>query len=77
MAGRTDPRRPPHQHNDERFTWRLIAIATLGFVLLVPPLLRMFDTGGRIFGLPTLAVYLFASWAVIIALVAAAVRKSG
>lgn len=75
MAGPTDPRR--RQPDDERSTWRLTAVAALGLVLLVPPLLRLFDTGGRIFGLPTLAVYLFGVWGVIIALVAAAARKSG
>jgi hypothetical protein len=62
---------------DERVTGRLAAVAALGFVLFVPPLLSAFDRGGQVFGVPTLWAYLLAAWAVVIALVAVLSGRSG
>jgi hypothetical protein len=61
----------------EQFGGRLVAVAVLGFLLLVPPLVSIFDRGGQVFGIPGIWVYLFLVWAVIIGLVAALVRRSG
>jgi len=63
--------------NNEQLTGRLIAIAALGFVLFVPPLLTLFDRDTWIFGVPALWAYLFGAWASIIALIVVAVRRSG
>jgi len=40
----------------------------LAVLLFNPPILSLFGTGGTIFGLPAIYVFLFASWALIIAL---------
>jgi hypothetical protein len=54
-----------------------VAIAVLGIILLVPPLLSAFNQGGQVFGMPVIWVYLLAVWGLIIGLVALLVRKSG
>jgi O-antigen/teichoic acid export membrane protein len=51
---------------------RLIGLFVLGLVLLNPPILNLF--GGTIFGWPALYLYMFASWAALIAGVALAMR---
>ncbi|MEU6084320.1 hypothetical protein [Streptomyces sp. NPDC047108] len=56
--------------NDERLAGRLVAVAALGLVLIVPPLLAQFDRADRVFGVPLLWAYLYIVWAVVIALVA-------
>ena len=56
---------------------RLIALALLGFLLFNYPLLSLFSTDGTVLGIPVLYAYLFASWALLIALVALVVRRSG
>jgi hypothetical protein len=61
--------------DDERVTERLVAVAVLGVLLFAPPLLSLFDRAWRVAGVPLLWAYLFAAWAVVIALIAAAVRK--
>ena len=53
----------------------LVALFLLGALLLAPPLLIVFNQAARIFGIPTLYLYLFAVWAVLIALVALAVER--
>jgi hypothetical protein len=63
--------------NDEQLTGRLVAVGVLGFLLFVPPLLTLFDRRMWVFGMPALWVYLFLAWAVVIALVATAGRRSG
>lgn len=55
---------------------RLVATAALGFVLLTYPMLSLVDGGGRVLGIPSLSAYLFVVWALLIALVALAVRLS-
>ena len=56
--------------DDEQLTGRLAAIAALGFVLTVPPLLARFDHMDQVFGVPVLWAYLYLVWAVVIGLVA-------
>ncbi|MFF4545698.1 hypothetical protein [Streptomyces sp. NPDC001435] len=56
--------------DDEQLSLRLTAVAALGFVLIVPPFLAVFDRMGMVFGVPVLAAYLFLVWAIVIALVA-------
>jgi hypothetical protein len=62
---------------DERFSARLVAVAVLGFVLLVPPIVTVFDGGGEVFGVPLIWAYLFVVWALIIGSVALLVSRSG
>ena len=56
---------------------RLVALFVLGCLLFSFPLLALFNTGGTVFGIPVLYAYLFISWALLIALAALAVRRSG
>ncbi|MEV6315860.1 hypothetical protein [Streptomyces sp. NPDC051776] len=65
-------RQPPRRGrpDDEQLTGRLAAVAVLGFVLIVPPLLARFDRVAQVFGVPVLWVYLFLVWAILIGLVA-------
>jgi hypothetical protein len=53
----------------------LIALFLLGVLLLVPPLLTVFNKATRILGIPTLYLYLFAVWAALIGLVAFVVER--
>ncbi len=54
---------------------RLVAVAVLGFLLVDPPLLTIADDAATVAGIPVLYAYLFAAWALLIALVAAIVRR--
>ncbi len=63
--------------NHGRKSERLIALAFLGFLLFNYPLLSLFSTEGTVVGIPVLYAYLFVSWALLIALTALAVRRSG
>ena len=56
---------------------RLIALALLGFLLFNYPLLSLFNMERTVLGIPALYAYLFASWGLLIGLMALAVRKSG
>jgi hypothetical protein len=56
---------------------RLVALALLGFLLFNYPLLSLFRTEGTVLGIPLLYAYLFASWALLIALMALVSRKPG
>jgi hypothetical protein len=53
----------------------LVALFLLGALLLVPPLLIIFNKATRILGVPTLYLYLFAVWTALIALVALVVER--
>lgn len=55
---------------DETRGRRLIAVFLLGLVLLNFPLLAVIEAAGTWFGLPPLAVYLFAAWGLLILLLA-------
>jgi hypothetical protein len=65
------------QVNHGRKSERLIALAFLGFLLFNYPLLSLVSTEETVLGIPALYAYLFISWALLIALAALAVRKSG
>ena len=52
--------------DDEQLTGRLVAVAALRFVLIVPPLLAQFDHMDQVFGVPTIWAYLYLVWAVVI-----------
>lgn len=54
---------------------KVAAIFVLGFILFNYPVLSIFSTNGFIFGIPVLYVYLFTSWAVIIALMAFVIER--
>ncbi|MFC4494890.1 hypothetical protein ACFPA8_12165 [Streptomyces ovatisporus] len=56
--------------DDEQLAGRLVAVALLGLVLIVPPLLAQFDRADRVFGVPLLWAYLYIVWAVVIGMVA-------
>ena len=56
---------------------RLAALFLLGFLLLNYPLLGLFAGTSHVFGIPALYVYVFAVWALLIALMALAVEKGG
>jgi hypothetical protein len=55
---------------------RLVALFLLGVLIFTPPLLGIFNTPDRILGLPTLYLYLFAAWTLLIVLVALAIESS-
>jgi hypothetical protein len=65
------------QHETDRLTQRVVAVAVLGFLLFVPPLLSLFDMTGLVFGVPIIVAYLFAAWALVIGLIAALMARSG
>ncbi len=52
---------------------RMIGLFVLGVVLFTPPVLNLF--GGTFFGWPTLFVYLFGAWALIIVGMAVAIER--
>lgn len=51
---------------------RLVALFILGVVCLSPPLMLIFDSQTRVFGVPLLYLYLFGIWAILIILLACA-----
>jgi hypothetical protein len=53
---------------------RFIGLFVIGAILFNPPILNLF--GGTVFGWPTLFVYLFGAWALIILAVALLSEKS-
>ncbi len=62
----------------DHVTAHFVALFMLGFVLFSPWLLSVFDApGAKVFGIPLLFVYLFVSWAVLIALTAWLSRRIG
>ena len=56
---------------------RLVALFLLGVLLFTPPFLSIFNTPDRILGIPSLYLYLFAAWTLLIVLVTAGDRKFG
>lgn len=65
------------RRQDDRVSSRLVVIAAVGFLLVIPPLLTLFDTRARVLGVPLVWAYLFLIWAITIGLVAATVARSG
>ena len=56
---------------------RLVALFLLGLLLFNYPLLSLFERSGEILGVPLLYAYVFTVWAVLIALMALVIEKSG
>jgi hypothetical protein len=54
---------------------RLAAVFLLGVVLFNYPLLSVIASGGAVFGIPVLYVYLFTAWAALIGLMALVVER--
>ncbi len=55
----------------------MVALCLLGFLLFNYPILALFNVPGAVFGVPVLYAYIFAAWAVLIALMALAVERGG
>lgn len=55
---------------------RLVALFLLGIVCFSPPLMLIFDSEIRLFGIPLLYLYLFGVWALIIVLLACATERA-
>ena len=54
--------------NDKNKDQRFLALCMLGLVLFNFPVLALFNVGGSILGVPVLYAYIFAAWALVIAL---------
>jgi hypothetical protein len=54
---------------------RLAALFLLGLLLFNYPLLDLFAGPGQVLGIPLLYVYVFAAWALLLALIAWVVEK--
>jgi len=52
-----------------------VALFLLGALLLNYPLLNLFASADRVFGIPVLYAYVFTTWALLIALMALVVEK--
>lgn len=61
----------------ERKGQRMVAICMLGALLFNFPVLALFNVPGTLFGVPLLYAYIFAAWAVMIALMAFVVDFDG
>ena len=73
-----DPDRGPERgrsRGDGLSTARLVACAALAFLLVNYPLLAVFGGGGRLLGMPVLPLYVFAAWALVVALAARLSRE--
>lgn len=55
----------------------LLALFALGVLLFNPPLLLLFSVDATLFGFPALYLYIFASWALLVFLVAMIVNRRG
>jgi hypothetical protein len=53
---------------------RLIALFLLGVLLLMPPMMAIFNAERLVFGIPLLYLYLFVVWIVLVGLVALILR---
>jgi len=54
---------------------RLLALFLLGCLLFNYPMLALFNVRASVFGIPLLYAYLFAAWALLIALVAIVMER--
>jgi hypothetical protein len=77
-AGFEENRRWSTKANDQRCGEKLIAIFYLGLVLFSPIAIAIFDRGAaaRAFGVPLLYLYLFASWAMLVGMLAWVIERS-
>ncbi|MGH6874955.1 MAG: hypothetical protein ACREDW_08045 [Aestuariivirgaceae bacterium] len=55
---------------------RLVALFLLGVLLFTPPFLGIFNSSTRVLGIPSLYLYLFAVWILLIGLVALVIESS-
>jgi hypothetical protein len=55
---------------------RLVALFLFGALLFTPPLITLFNSATRVLGLPVLYLYLFGTWAAIIALAALTMERA-
>jgi hypothetical protein len=55
---------------------RLVGVFLLGCLLFNFPLLALFNVRATVFGIPMLYAYLFAAWALVIALVALIMERT-
>lgn len=60
---------------DERKGQRLIALFVLGWLLFNYPVLSLFNVPAVAFGAPLLYAYIFAAWALLVALMALAAES--
>jgi hypothetical protein len=56
---------------------RLVALCMLGFLLFNYPILALFNQPGALLGIPLVYAYIFAAWALMIALMALVVERGG
>jgi len=56
--------------DDKNREQRFLALCMLGLVLFNFPVLALFNVAGSVFGVPVLYAYIFAAWALLIALMA-------
>lgn len=63
-------------NNFEMKGQRLIALAILGFLVFNYPILALFNRPGTVFGIPVLYVFIFAAWALLIALMAVVIEMT-
>jgi hypothetical protein len=63
--------------NERPVAPRLVALLFLGVLAFGYPLLALFNLPETVFGVPVLYAYLFAAWAALIGLIAAAVPRRG
>jgi hypothetical protein len=54
---------------------RLIALFLFGMLLLMPPMLGIFNVGYLVLGIPLLYLYLFLAWMLVVLLVALILRS--
>jgi hypothetical protein len=59
----------------DRAQEQLVALFVFGAVLLLPPLLVIFNQPVRVLGVPVLYLYLFLVWVAVIGLAAAVARR--
>ena len=59
----------------ERKDQRLIALFILGCLLFNYPVLSLFNVAAEAFGVPVLYAYIFAAWALLVALMAVVVES--
>jgi hypothetical protein len=59
----------------ERKGQRLIALFIFGCLLFNYPVLSLFNVAGEAFGVPVLYAYIFAAWALLVALMALVVES--
>jgi len=55
----------------------LLALFAFGVLLFNPPMLLLFSVDATLFGFPALFIYIFASWALLVVLVAMIVNRRG